>query len=285
MVLQEKVTVAILMATYNGAIYLEEQIKSILSQTYSNWLLYIHDDGSSDATVQIINDYCDKFPDKIVYMKDEHQHRGAADSFLWMLKQVNADYYMFADQDDVWLPNKIQNAMNIMLDLEKNNSLSIPILYHTDLVVVDSELNTISSSLWRFSHLLNIIDNPLLYSINNIVTGCTMLINKQCKNVLLFEDKDVLMHDYWILLYVLKNKGVVYSNYKADILYRQHGNNVLGCAGYSTSLKKRMLNIKRSLYYNYRIYRSVNRILGMSLFKYLYAKSLCSQKMLGKVEK
>lgn len=276
--------VAILMATYNGAFYLEEQIKSILSQTYSDWLLYIHDDGSSDSTVQIIMDYCERYPYKIYYMKDDVQHRGAAYSFLWLLKQVDADYYMFADQDDVWLSDKIQNAMNIMVDLEKNNSLSIPILYHTDLVVVDSELNTISSSLWRFSHLFNIINNPLFYSINNIVTGCTMLINKQCKNILPFEDKDVLMHDYWILLYVLKNKGVVYSNHKADILYRQHGNNVLGCAGYSTSLKKRMLNFKRSLYYNYRIYRSVNRILGMSLFKYLYAKSLCSQKMLGKVE-
>ena len=91
------------MATYNGKKFLGEQIDSILSQSSRLWHLYIHDDGSTDGTVELLNDYANKYPEQITIMNYPSQG-GALQNFTSLLEQVEADHYMFSDPDDVWNP-------------------------------------------------------------------------------------------------------------------------------------------------------------------------------------
>ena len=140
--------VSILLATYNGEKFLIEQLNSIINQSYEDWTLYIHDDGSSDGTIAIINQYCDQY-ENIIYLPDLIVHRGAAQSFMCLLEQVNADYYMFCDQDDVWLPYKIEKTYIAM----QEKPVDSPVLIFSDLVVVDSDLNIINKSFWFYSKI------------------------------------------------------------------------------------------------------------------------------------
>ena len=103
------------MATYNGAKYLREQIDSILSQTNDQWHLYIHDDGSKDGTVEILNDYATRCPETVTVL-DYPSQDGALQNFMSLLEKVEADYYMFSDQDDVWFPEKIEKQVQAIGD-------------------------------------------------------------------------------------------------------------------------------------------------------------------------
>ena len=102
---QQTERIAILMATYNGAKYLREQIDSILSQTSNLWHLYIHDDGSKDGTMEILNDYTTRYPETVSVL-DYPSRGGALQNFMSLLEKVEADYYMFSDQDDVCIPRR-----------------------------------------------------------------------------------------------------------------------------------------------------------------------------------
>lgn len=99
--------IAILMATYNGEKFLREQIDSIIKQTNNNWTLYIHDDGSTDSTLSIVQQYCREH-ENIIFLEDEVKGRGAAQSFFYMLESIDSLYYMFCDQDDYWQPDKVE---------------------------------------------------------------------------------------------------------------------------------------------------------------------------------
>ena len=114
--------IAILMSTYNGECYLKDQIESILSQTYKDWILYIRDDGSTDRTIRIIKTYVGNYPDKIIYEYDRLGNLGSGRSFMKLLSSIDSDYYMFCDQDDVWLPSKIEKTYLKMKSLEMNHA-------------------------------------------------------------------------------------------------------------------------------------------------------------------
>ena len=99
-------SIAILMATYNGETYLKEQIDSLLAQTCQDWHLYVHDDGSKDGTVAIVKGYAEQYPEKVTLL-DYPPQGGPCKNFLSMMEKVEAPYYMFCDQDDVWMPEKL----------------------------------------------------------------------------------------------------------------------------------------------------------------------------------
>mgnify|MGYP005789543507 CR=1 FL=1 len=215
--------VAILMSTYNGQRYLNEQIISIVNQTYGNWHLYIRDDGSKDNTQLMIREWERKLPDKITFFNKENvKNIGVVKSFMDIFSNVNAEFYMFSDQDDVWKKDKIEKSVNAMLSQEYTKR---PICIHTDLQVVNSKLegNEVMNGdkIWHdFQHLL----------FSNCITGCTMLINQVVKDMIDFENINytrVYMHDWWIGLICAEFGQIVYLK-EPLILYRQHGDNVVG---------------------------------------------------------
>ena len=136
--------IAILLATYNGARFIREQIDSIKDQTYKDWDLYVRDDGSTDNTVSIIQEYENMNPN-IHLFEDEEKHIGAKNSFMKLLSAIDSDYYMFCDQDDIWLPTKIEHSVDLLEKTEKKYP-NKPIIVHTDVTVVDGNLNVLSQS-------------------------------------------------------------------------------------------------------------------------------------------
>jgi len=221
-------TVAILMATYNGEKYIEEQVESILNQTYKDFVLYIRDDNSTDNTNNIIAKYVEKYPNRIIKVEDNKIAKGACKNFMFLLEHVynlnKYEMFMFCDQDDVWLENKVECTIN---EYQKVDNKEQPILVHTDLNVVDAELNIINESFLEYSNLDGKYIKFNNYLIQNNVTGCTMLINKKLVELLKFNIQDIRMHDWYFALIASAFGKVIFIN-KKTIKYRQHGKNVLG---------------------------------------------------------
>lgn len=222
--------VYILMATYNGEKYINEQIDSLLNQTYQNWQLIIHDDNSKDNTVEIIKDYIKEHPDKVNLIDDNISTGGAKENFSFLLENIDDhyDYIMFCDQDDSWLEHKIEITLNRMIEIEKEN-IGKPILIHTDLKVVDEKLNIISESMFHYQKLnLNNQKDIKMISIENIITGCTMMINKRLAQLSKTIPNEAIMHDWWIAIITLRESGIIEFVDKGTILYRQHELNTIG---------------------------------------------------------
>lgn len=222
--------VGILMATFDGEKYIKEQLESILSQTYQNWVLTIHDDNSKDDTVKIIKEYKTKYPDKIIFLDDNLSTGGAKENFSFLLDNIdsNYDYVMFCDQDDFWLDNKIELTLSTMLESEKINP-NLPLLVHTDLTVVDKNLEVISSSMFKYQQLKYKNGNDInKLALENVVTGCTMMINNSLIKLVQNIPLEAVMHDWWISIICLTNKGKIVFINKPTILYRQHDNNTIG---------------------------------------------------------
>lgn len=231
--------IAILLATYNSARFLTEQIDSVFHQTYTDWVLYVRDDGSCDGTLDIIQTYKKRCPDRIIVLSDNKGTLKSYGNFLELLKMVDANYYMFCDHDDVWLPNKIEMCFERMKSLEAANPNS-PIVVHSDMKVVDQNLNVLSESFWKYSRLLpNHISFWELVCCNT-VNGCTMLFNTKAKNACSGNEAFCLMHDTLVAQSVAASKGVISSIDIPLVLYRQHTDNVIGAEN-----TKRKFFIKR----------------------------------------
>lgn len=219
--------IAILLATYNGEKYLKEQIESILSQTNQEWHLYIHDDGSKDKTANISMIYQQHHPEKITLF-DYPPQGNAGSNFISMMEMVDAHYYMFCDQDDVWMPDKIETTIKAM-DLHETIHIGKPVIICTDLFLTDKDLNITCPSRNRFSFLypqyIKTFDDCAPTA---GVTGCTMMFNKASKDCCIHPLPPNTLHDCWLLLCTLKKGGFLHYIDKPTVYYRQHNNNTLG---------------------------------------------------------
>lgn len=219
--------IQILLATYNGENYIREQLDSLLSQTNMNWLLLIHDDGSTDSTMEIIRGYCNAHPERIFLLEDDIHFGNSKDNFSHLLTASTAEYVMFCDQDDIWLSDKIEKTFGLMQDLVNDNK-ELPILVHSDLEVVDVTLTPIAPSMFAYQGLSKSINGLLQILVKNSVTGCTMMINRKAIDVSLPIPSSAIMHDWWIAANVVKYQGVIGFVDKALIKYRQHNSNSVG---------------------------------------------------------
>ncbi|WP_312833479.1 glycosyltransferase family 2 protein [Sedimentibacter saalensis] len=216
----------ILLASYNGEKYIAEQIDSILNQTYKDWFLYIKDDCSTDNTLNIIRNYEKSYKDKIKVITSEIKSGSAKDNFFSMLKYSENEYIMTCDQDDVWLPDKIEITLNKMQEVEQADN-NVPILVHTDLKVVDEKLNIIAESLMKMQNLDFRRDKLNNLLVQNIVTGCTVMVNRKLLNYIKLVPRQAIMHDWWMAL-LASALGIVYFIDTPTVLYRQHKNNDVG---------------------------------------------------------
>lgn len=219
--------VEILMATYNGSLYIGEQIESIISQSYTNWKLIIKDDCSTDHTMEILQEYQEQYPEKIQVHRSESPTGSAKNNFFDLLRLAISDYIMCCDQDDIWNENKVEISLGRILELEKEGKSNI--LVYTDLAVVDGSNTVIAESFEQYSKL-NCNKNKLnTLLVENVVTGCTMIFNKELLDqaLLVTEVADIKMHDYWLAL-VASILGKIDYLKIPTIHYRQHQNNSVG---------------------------------------------------------
>lgn len=240
-------TIDILLPTYNGEKYLKEQLDSILNQTYKNIRLIISDDCSKDSTPKILEEYRKK--DERIELYLQKENIGVVKGIEFLLKKVKSNYYMLADQDDVWLPIKVEKSIET---LTKQNAD----LVFGDLEVVDQNLKTIYPSFGDFMMLNRKINKYIdSYKVNylyNCVTGCTVLSKKEFieKIVPIPTDSKYLIHDHWIGLIVALNGKLAYMPEKY-IKYRQHGDNQVGTDKISHGFRK--LEQVRELFINVKL--------------------------------
>ncbi|HFU4489532.1 TPA: glycosyltransferase family 2 protein [Streptococcus suis] len=213
--------VNILMSTYNGERFLAEQIESIQAQTFQDWTLLIRDDGSTDKTCDIISSFCEQDSRIRFINKDVKQNLGVIASFHAVLTEEAADYYFLCDQDDVWLPDKMQ----VCLDEAVKHPRNLPVMVYMDLKVVDENLRVLNESMIRSqSHHAN---TQLVQELTeNTVTGGVAMFNHALAQ-LWQGDETIIMHDWYLALLASALGKLIYIDQPGE-LYRQHGNNVLG---------------------------------------------------------
>ena len=206
--------VQILMSTYNGEQYLREQIDSLLQQAYPEIEILVRDDGSKDSTPDILRDYARRYDNIRIFLED---NVGVTKSFFELLKRSEADYVAFCDQDDIWLEQKVVQAV------EKLQTIKTPALYCSNKILVDAHGKVIAEN--DKKKLTPGFGNAVIES---VCTGCTMVLNRElAENIKAHIPERAILHDWWCYL-VASYVGQVVFDEKSYILYRQHEHNVVG---------------------------------------------------------
>lgn len=212
----------ILLSSYNGEKYIRIQLDSLLAQTYQDFKVLIRDDGSLDKTREILEEYTQR-DSRITWYGLENL--GVVESFFDLIKcaDLTCDYFAFADQDDEWLPEKLEKAINVL----QTNGLAEPMLYCSDKIIVDEKLRPLDVQVARN------IRKPSFGNaiVQGICTGCTAVWNRKLMGVLAGHMprriENVVMHDWWLYM-AASCLGSVYYDEHAYIRYRQHQNNKIG---------------------------------------------------------
>jgi glycosyltransferase involved in cell wall biosynthesis len=214
-------SVAILMCTYNGDLYLKEQLDSIQTQDYQDWILYVSDDGSTDQTLPILKNYQALWgKDKLHILKGPKQ--GFQKNFISLItsKKIHADFYMLCDQDDVWLPKKITAAILYL----QNQDQSRPQLYCGRTSYVTKKLKFIEDSelFLRPRSFHNAI-------VQSVAGGNTMAYNNALKRIpMKFPEVEIISHDWWLYILCELRFGQTYYDPNSYTLYRQHERSLIG---------------------------------------------------------
>ena len=232
--------IEILLATYNGERFLPEQIESITSQSFKDYYILASDDNSSDCTFEILRSYESVLGEKIkVVQSNTHS---AKENFYNLLDMADAEYIALCDQDDFWESDKLEKSLKAIQRLEKRYGKEMPILVHSDLEIVDENLNSQNKKMSELTGINEAIkyakkESKYLYTISteksfsrylveNNITGNTVIINKALLDIYK-RPKVSFMHDWWLGLIALTFGKVGFLN-ECLVKYRQHESNELG---------------------------------------------------------
>ncbi|CAM3673145.1 glycosyltransferase [Flavobacterium chungbukense] len=224
------VKVDILMATYNGELYVKSQILSLQAQTFQNWRLLIHDDGSTDNTISILKQIAST-DSRIVILEDTTKFGNAAENFTYLLNFSNAEYLMYCDQDDIWFDNKIECQLQAIS--KKNNK--IPQVVYSNSYVWIPEEGIKGLATLTFPKKIN----QLLF-LNSGMQGCSAIFNGVMRELLVSYKGKLAMHDHLLHLSAICLGEVEYLEAKL-MLYRNHEKNVTGATSVSTMDVSRIL--------------------------------------------
>lgn len=229
-------SVVVVMSTYNGEKYVEEQVQSILNQKDVKVSLIVRDDGSTDSTVSILKKYEGKGALKLVC----GENLKPAKSFIYAIKNTQkADYYAFSDQDDVWHSDKLIASIKYL----EHSDNSKPNMYCSNLTAVDNNLFVMLETILpdnivsEYKELL--IRSPHIF-------GCTIVINRCLRDIIVERDvpENFIMHDLWVAL-IASCCGVIVYDMNSHIMYRQHnGNHIAASLTNKQKWLKRMVLIK-----------------------------------------
>lgn len=202
------------MASFNGGKFIEEQVLSILNQTVPPSEIVIVDDGSTDNTVDLLHSLAQKHPCIRVY---ENPHNlGITRTFEKAITSTRGEYVALSDQDDVWLPEKIETLLGELGDYDAVYSNSL---------LVDTDGNPLGK---LFSSMMNLktYTNGVPFLLANTVPGHTMLIRKEfLKKIIPFPSN--LYFDLWIAFNAASSRGIKYVD-QVLVHYRQHNTNAVG---------------------------------------------------------
>lgn len=216
---KEMKKIAVLLSSYNGEKYIKTQIDSILNQKCSVELtLIIRDDGSTDNTLNILDEY--RKDNRVIVIKGKNV--GPARGFLELIKNnIGYDYYALSDQDDFWYENKLQRGIDKIKDIDE------PILYCSNSELVDDSLNNIGRNTHRAKPTYTLESVLCLAS---CAQGCTSIFNNELANIIQENDlpNSIVMHDSLLSCLCLAVNGEIIYDHIPTMKYRMTGNNILG---------------------------------------------------------
>ncbi len=216
-------SVAILLSTYNGELYLPAQLHSFLAQTHHDWTLYSRDDGSIDATAAMVQAFATELGQDRCVLPDGGGCRHITRSFLALLAAARGgseSYFAFSDQDDVWLPEKLSRGLSALAAVPPGT----PALYCAQRILVDQALQRTGEP----GPLRRPPGFPAALT-QNIAPGCTMMMNRAAADLILASNPpDSIWHDWWCYVIVAAAGGRILADPDATVLYRQHANNRVG---------------------------------------------------------
>ena len=251
---------AILMCTFNGEVFLEEQLDSIQNQDYKNWTLYVNDDCSRDKTLDILKRYQKKWGVKKLIIRRGPQ-KGFQQNFLQIIcdKKINADLYFLSDQDDVWMPHKLSHTIKKISKLDPLK----PILYCARTTYISSDAKRILGYSDHFSKRPS-FQNAIVQS---IAGGNTMAFNNPLKKIMKqFKGASIVSHDWWLYILNELTEGQTFYDPESTILYRQHPNSLIGS---NTGLMAKLRRLGMLLRGTYRHYNSIH----LEALRQIYASS------------
>lgn len=213
----------ILLASYNGEKYIAEQISSLLRQNYDDFNLLIRDDGSTDRTTQIVRRFA-KSDKRIEIIEKSDRNRGVSNNFHALLEKSSAEYAMFCDQDDVWLPEKLERTIFLMKRFEQKYP-EMPLLIHSNKFISDKNLYIVGL---QHRKVVHITSEKILAE--NCVTGATIMVNRRLKNLLLLSPEFAVLYDWKAALTAHFCGKIGYISQPLSI-YRQHSDNLVGING------------------------------------------------------
>lgn len=212
----------IVMATYNGAQWLPDQIRSIQCQTHADWTLLVSDDGSEDETTAIVEEAAAQ-DERIRLLRSREGEPGHVANFEYLLAQalaLGAKTVFLADQDDVWEPNKLNELLMFMADRPTE-----PLLCFSDMELIDAHGVTLGSFLKRIKFDGKLDIRNLLRQ--NFLAGCSLAVNAQLLELALPFPEKLENHDWWLGMCASVSNGLVFCPDRL-VLYRQHEGNTVG---------------------------------------------------------
>ena len=238
--IQDATHVVVLMATHNGASVLGDQLDSLLNQSHTNWSLIVSDDGSTDTTRALVRRFARETPwHRVVLLRGPK--RGAAQNFLSLLRAAGRPAFAaFCDQDDFWLPRKLEHAVGALADRSR------PTLYGSRTIIADADLRPLRPSL-RFRRSPG-FGNAL---VQNIAGGNTMVMNRAALDILRpasLSATDIIAHDWWCYQMITGGGGDVILDERPGLLYRQHSENLIGA---NDSLRARLRRMRGVIDWQY----------------------------------
>ena len=221
----------VLLATCNGQDYIEEQLESIVAQSFPPVRILISDDLSNDNTLAIIEKWISYSYVPVKILPPLDIRLGSCRNFERLLYSSSSDYVMLSDQDDIWDEDKAEELFRLMFIAEHKYGSEIPILVHSDLRLIDNSGKLISKSFFHYQNLDASRSDFLSVSLQNIVTGCSTLLNQPCISFALPFPDQVPMHDWWLAIVASLNGHIVFYP-KSTLSYRQHASNLVGASGF-----------------------------------------------------
>lgn len=241
--MDELIPIAVILQTYNGDKYIEDQINSILNQNNVSVHLFVRDDGSKDGTLRKLKEYKEKYTNFTLINEEGTENVGIRDGYMTILSQAVAhpaefQFFAFADQDDYWLPEKLITAINRI----KGSNNPEGAMYYSNKTLVDENLNN-----RRRESLIKPRGFSDFYFVS-CAYGCTMVINRRmAERSIEFVSSSSHFHDDWVhRLAICLNADIVFDE-NSYILYRQHGDNA--CGTFATDDKTMLHLINRALHF------------------------------------